>query len=88
MKTTQITITPTKLKEIMSDYVFDYEDIFNYDDETSEIFEKLENLDTGDKIIFVLYCESQSLRKVAKILGVSYSTVRKAINEIKTKLIC
>ena len=85
---TSVSITPKKLKDIMSDYDFDIEDNINYTDEQLIIFTKLKNLDQGDKIIFVLYAHTQSLRKTAKILGVSYSTIRKTINGIKAKLLC
>lgn len=72
----------------MSDYNFDLTDTINYTDEQLAIFTKLKNLEQSDKIIFILYAHTQSLRKTAKILGVSYSTIRKTINGIKAKLLC
>lgn len=82
----KIMITPQELRHIVEDFTFDTEDTFNYDDEEIELFKKLNNLTEGDRIIFILYAEFHSLRKVAKILGVSYSTIRQQINTIKKQL--
>lgn len=82
-----ILITPKKLKDIMADFVFDYDNILQYDDETSALFRNVDNLEQGDKIIFTIYAHTGSLRKTATILGVSYTTTRKTINRIKEKIL-
>lgn len=83
---TKIKITPQELRRIMDDFTFDTEDTLNYTDEEIALFEKLNKLSEGDRIILFLYAEYQSLRKVASILGVSYSTTRQQINAIKKQL--
>lgn len=57
-----------------------------YDDERVEIFTAFSALPVADRIIMLLYAETQSMRKTAKTLGVSYATTRKTINEIRLKL--
>ena len=59
-----------------------------YDDyETQHLFNTLNKLDPADRIILCLYAEMKSLRKVAKFLGLSYATVRKAVANIKNNFI-
>lgn len=81
----RIEITPQELRRIVGDYTME-EDIFNYDDEQLELYNKINSLEEADRIILSLYAEYQSLRKVAKLLGVSYSTTRQQINKIKSKI--
>lgn len=45
--------------------------------------EAIQSLSDSDKIIFVLYCEYGSLRKVAKDLGVSHTIIYKEITRIR-----
>lgn len=62
--------------------------IWNEDDELVDSLKiEIEKLDDADKIIFVLYCETGSLREVGKMLGVSHTTVYKEIKRIKKQLL-
>lgn len=82
MNTPMIQLTPSQLKEVMNEYKYEV-DYVNDDIETIILHQAIDNLPEADKIIFLLYAEMGSLRKVAKILGVSYATTRKAVNKIK-----
>ena len=44
-------------------------------------------LDTADQALFVLYADTQSLRRVAKMLGVSRGSVHKEITRIRKTLL-
>lgn len=46
----------------------------------------ISKLDNADKVIFLLYVHTQSLRETGKILGVSHTTVFKEIKIIKDKI--
>lgn len=71
------------LKRVMEDYVPD-ESIWNEDDERVLWLKRAMNsLEDADRIIFMLYCEYGSLRKVGKKLGVSHSIIYKNIRRIK-----
>ena len=62
--------------------------IWNEDDELIDgIKNAVNNLKDADRIIFILYCETGSLREVGKMLGVSHTTVFKCIKEIKKKIL-
>lgn len=82
----KIMITPQELRRIVEDFTFDENDTLNYTDEQLEIFSKYNGLEQSDRIILALYAEYQSLRKVAKILGVSRTTITKQIKMIKNQI--
>ena len=80
----QIQIKPEELKAILADYAFD-DDIMCSDDERVRAVKlALSKLNEPDRIIFVLYVDIGSSRKLGKILGVSRSTVLKEITRIKS----
>lgn len=62
------------------------EDILKDDDYTLKLKQALNKIEETDKRILLLYAEYQSLRKVAKILNVSPSTVCNKVNEIRDKI--
>lgn len=67
----------------MNDYCPN-EDIFSEDEEyIYQLKKAVEALPQADKIIFVMYCESGSLRKVGKELGLSHTIIYKEITRIK-----
>lgn len=75
------------IKELLDEYKPIY-DIFSDDDEQMlAIKEAIQNLSDADRIIFILYCESGSLRDVGKMLGVSHTTIYKTIKQIKKKIL-
>lgn len=57
------------------------------DDELVALKNKVSRLSQVDKIIFLLYVEHGSLRKIAKILDVSLTTAHKRVKAIKKKLL-
>lgn len=76
----------TNLKNVMEDYKPDYS-IWREDDEDMMLLKRaLDSLEDSDRIIFVLYAEWGSLRKVGKKLGVSHSIIYKNISRIKREL--
>lgn len=83
-----IDITPDELHTIMKDYEYD-PDVMNDEDERSlEIKLAISKLPEAEKIIWCLYMELQSSRKLGQILGgISHSTVLKEINRIRDEII-
>lgn len=76
----------SNLNKIMEGYKPDESIWREYDDDILMIKRAMDNLSDGDRIIFVLYCEYGSLRKVAKQLGVSHSIIYKNIKRIKREM--
>lgn len=75
------------IKELLDEYKPD-NNIFTEDDDMMiKMKQSVQNLSDADRIIFILYCESGSLREVGKILGVSHTTVFKQIKEIKQRIL-
>lgn len=71
----------------MEDYEPD-ETIWREYDDTVLYFKKaMDSLEESDRIIFVLYCEYGSLRKVGKRLGCSHSIIYKNIRRIKLQML-
>lgn len=83
-----INITPDELHSIMKDYAYD-PDIFNYEDERSLAIKKaLSKQPEADQIIWCLYMELSSSRKVGQLLGgISHSTILKEINRIRQNIL-
>lgn len=79
-------LTPQNLKSLMNEYDIE-KDMFNDTDEFQLLLDKVEELPQPDKIILLLYAETQSYRKLAKILNVSFAAAYKAIKEIRNKII-
>ena len=74
------------ITNVMIEYIPN-EDIFSEDDESIYQLKKaVEALPQADKIIFVMYCETGSLRKVGKELGVSHTIIYKEITRIKKQI--
>ena len=67
----------------MEDYQPDTSIWREYDDMVLYLKQAVDALETSDRIIFVLYCEYGSLRKVGKKLGVSHSIIYKNLRRIK-----
>lgn len=82
-----INITPDELHQILKEYAYD-PDIFNDEDERSlEVKRVMSALPEADKIIFCLYLELGSSRKLGELLGgVSHSTILKEVTRIKTAI--
>lgn len=83
----EIRIDPKELKAICKEYEFDEETaLFEEDERVFDIKKALSKIDRADFIIFSLYMEMQSERKVAKQLGVSRTPINRAIKRIKQQI--
>jgi DNA-directed RNA polymerase specialized sigma subunit len=77
----------TNIKELIDEYKPDHSIFTDDDDMMINIKEAVQRLSDADRIIFILYCETGSLREVGKVLGVSHTTVFKAIKDIKQRIL-
>ena len=82
----QIQIKPEELRAILADYKYEEDVMTNDDERVIEIKKAISKLLEPDRIIFCLYVDIGSSRKLGKILGVSRSTVLKEINRIKLEI--
>lgn len=74
------------LNRVMDDYKPDESIWREYDDDMLLLKQAMDSLEDADRIIFVLYAEYGSLRKVGKRLGVSHSIIYKNISRIKRQM--
>lgn len=82
-----IDITPDELHQIMKEYEYDPDPMNNEDERSLEIKRAISKLPEADKIIWCLYMELGSSRKLGRLLGnISHSTILKEINRIKTDI--
>lgn len=73
------------IEEIMSEYLPNYN--IDGDDEYMMIYkEAVLNLPPADRIIFLLYSEFASYRRVGKILGVSHTIVYQQMKLIRQQI--
>ena len=80
-------INPKEVRAICSEYAFEEENaMWEEDKRVYAIKKALASLDKADYIIWCLYMEMQSERKVAKQLGVSRTPINKAIKRIKREI--
>lgn len=86
MKNKKEDYTPEELRRLLREYSGKEEDIMEDTDELLEVYSAVNALNEADRIILYLYAELGSLRAVGRTLGVSYSTARKAVQEIKGKI--
>ena len=85
-KTENIKIGRGELKEICKEYEYD-PDPFNEEDErVHRLKQALSKLERSDFIIFCLYMEYQSERKVGEILGCSRTPVSRTLRRIKEEI--
>lgn len=86
MKNKKEEYSPEELRKLLREYEDKEEDIMEDTDELLEVYDAVNTLNEADRIILYLYAELGSLRAVGRTLGVSYSTARKAVQEIKGKI--
>lgn len=86
MKNKKEEYSPEELRRLLREYSEREEDIMEDTDELLDIYEAVGSIPEADRIILYLYAELGSLRAVGRTLGVSYSTARKAVQEIKEKI--
>lgn len=75
------------INRVMEDYKADYSIWREDDDDMMNLKQAIDSLSESDRIIFVLYCEYGSLRKVGKKLGVSHSIIYKNVRRIKLQML-
>lgn len=76
----------SNLNKVMEDYKPDNSIWRDYNDDVFILKQALDHLKDSDRIIFVMYAEYGSLRKVGKQLGVSHSIIYKNIMRIKREI--
>ena len=86
-KDIKIDITAEELKAICKEYEFDEEkDMFEENEHLYMAKKALSQLEKSEYIIYCLYMEYQSERKVANLLGVSRTPINREIHKITSKL--
>ena len=78
--------SPEELRKLLREYEDKEIDMMEDTDELIALYAAINQLNEADRIILYLYAELGSLRAVGRTLGVSYTTARKAVIEIKQKL--
>lgn len=78
--------SPEELRKLLREYEDKQMDMMEDTDELIALYDAIAQLNEADKIILYLYAELGSLRAVGRTLGVSYTTARKAVIEIKEKI--
>lgn len=86
MKNKKEEYSPEELRKLLREYEDKEEDMMEDTDELISLYDAINTLNEADRIILYLYAELGSLRAVGRTLGVSYSTARKAVQEIKGKI--
>ena len=81
-----IKITPQEIRDIDKKYKYQF-DMMADDLETQKAKWALQQLEIPDRIIFELYCEYQSSRKVGAILGVTHNIVLREVRRIRQQII-
>ena len=74
------------INAVMDEYKPDESIWREYNDDMLLLKQALSSLSDADRVIFVLYSEYGSLRKVGKKLGVSHSIIYKNITRIKKEI--
>lgn len=83
----RIQIEPKELKAICKEYEYDDDPFCDEDDRVHDLKHALSKLERSDYIIFCLYLEYQSERKVAEILGCSRTPVSRTLKRIKEEIL-
>ena len=86
-KDINISISPEELRAICKEYEFDEDkDMFEEDERLYQAKKALSRLEKSEYIIYCLYLNFQSERKVASLLGVSRTPINREIHKITEKL--
>lgn len=62
-------------------------DFISDDDETKAVKDIVSGLPPADRVIFLLYAEYRSYRKLGAMFGLSYGTVRKEVLRIRKEIL-
>lgn len=76
----------SNINVVLEDYKPDESIWREYNDDMLLLKKAINNLSDADRIIFVMYSEYGSLRKVGKQLGISHSIIYKNITRIKREI--
>ena len=82
----KIDINPDELRAIMVEYEYNPDVMCDDDERVILVKRALTKISKPDKILFCLYMDQGSSRKVGKILGVSHSAILKEIKRIKGEI--
>lgn len=80
-------LTKDNLKDLLPKIIEEYQP--NEYDDTEEMYElkkKIFNLPYPDMVVFILYCDLQSMAKVGKLFSVSAAAIHHRLQKIKQKL--
>ena len=84
-----VTLNGDELKRMLKDYEYDQVTEF-WDEDGDErawaIKRALSQLDVSERLIFVLYLETQSERELGQLLGCSRTPVSRELKKIKEKI--
>lgn len=89
-KTQTIDINREELRRITDEYRYDPEAEFwdlDGDDRVWKVKKAMSRLDISDYIIFCLYLELRSERKLAALLGMSRTPIHKYLVKVKSQII-
>lgn len=76
-------ISKEYINSLLEEYTPNPEEL---DDETLELYERINNLDVPDRLILYLYSDMKSERDLATALGTSRTTVRRILSQIREKI--
>lgn len=80
-------MNPQDLKKLIAEYQPNYDIMREDDDRTHNLKVALSKVPEAERVIFCLYLDLGSSRKVGKLLGVSHSTILTEVKKIKAKII-
>lgn len=83
----QIQINASELKDILREYEYEDNVMTEDDPRVTCIKWALTQIPDADRIIYCLWLDQESSRKVGKILGVSHSTILKELRRIKNEIL-
>lgn len=89
-KTQTIDISREELRRITDEYKYDPEAEFwdlDTDDRVWKVKKAMSRLDISDYIIYCLYLELRSERKLAALLGMSRTPIHKYLVKVKSQII-
>ena len=87
-KTKNISLVLSNSSESLDSIIAGYYDELDVNDERTEtILSILSSINEFDRCIFILYCEYNSLRKVAEQTNVGYGTIHNIVKRVRETII-
>ncbi len=80
-------MNPQDLKKLIAEYAATYDIMDDDDARTHYLKVALSDVTEADRVIFCLYLDLGSSRKVGKLLGVSHSTILTEVKKIKNLIL-